>query len=223
MNLWIFGHSACTRHGLNKDTQSWMDIIQSTKRVAQTSNFAEEGSDNLRIYNNIIANIDKISNNDIVIVGWSHPSRKSFVLDKFNQTHLDLLNQDVIVYTGEPTFFRSKNPIADTWSIGNIQSIGEKHKITKGKIFFDNWFYNYYAPHESKLNFQSYLDSTSKRLNCSYLPFFFSEDSISGIQTDKTVFYLDYILQSKNYIDKNDLHLNDLGHKQFAQLLLQQL
>ena len=144
MNLWIFGHSACTRHGLDDNNKSWMDVIESTKSVKQTFNLAEEGSDNLRIYHNLTVNLSNISKDDIVIIGWSHPSRKSFVLDESNQTHSDLVNQDILVYNGEPVFFRSKNPRAETWSLDSIKNIGKTHKQQKGKVFFDTWFNNYY-------------------------------------------------------------------------------
>lgn len=223
MNLWIFGHSACTRHGLNDNNKSWMDVIESSKSVKQTFNLAEEGSDNLRIYHNLTVNLSSISKDDIVIIGWSHPSRKSFVLDQSNQTHLNLLNQDVLVYNGEPVFFRSKNPRSDTWSIDSIKYIGRTYKQQKGNPFFDAWFHNYYSLHESKLNFQGYLDSAKLSLNCCYLPFYFSKESVEEIQTAETVYYLDYILQTKNYISKRDLHLNDTGHLDFAELLLQRL
>ena len=51
----------------------------------------------------------------------------------------------------------------------------------EAKKYYDTWFKNYYNAYEQKCNFQSYFDSIKSTCPGYYLPFFFSKESINGI------------------------------------------
>lgn len=220
MNLWIFGHSACTAYGLDNNQQSWMSLLATKLKAEGVYNFAQQGSDNLFIYHTITQHLLNIDQNDIVVVGWSHPTRKSFVYDKSNPMHHQCLPNGTI-YNGDPVFFRSNNN-KKSWSLDAITDFSIRHKSINNQSFFDNWYKNYFSEYECLLNFRAYLDSIYTQVTATYLPFYFSKESVDTIKVDpNSLYYIDYIIDHNAYISKKDLHANQTGHQLIADFLYQ--
>ena len=181
-------------------------------------NFSNPGADNFFIFYSILENYKKIQTNDIVVVGWSHPSRKTFIYDNINQKQKSALDNSLLYKTKKYKFIRnngqhtSKIP-ASFWSLV---------KPRNSKVdFYDRWFRDYYNIHEQNINFQSYLISTEQMLqNINYSHFFFSKESTTGVKCkNKLGFMLDFAVQKKVSISKNDYHLNEKGHRLWAEKL----
>jgi len=217
--LWIFGPSACTAYGLAKTEKAWPELL-AEKLNCDFSNIADIAADNLLIYHRIISSLNQINDNDIVVVGWSHPNRKTFVADQDNYLHQSIIAGRSIVYDTDPVFFRSDNP--------NNDDPLEKLKFLKpkdqGVKYFDDWFKNYFSEYESILNFQAYIDSIEQKIPGLYIPFYFSKESIKGIKVDpNSLFYLEFIVDNQIYISENNMHANAHGHQMIANYLYNQV
>jgi len=222
MNIWVFGHSSCTRCGLSDTEKGWIDLISEKYNSANVYNFGEDGSDNLRIYFNIGQHLSSIQPTDVIIVGWSHPSRKTFVYDPLNTQHMAFDKLKTIFYGSNPAFFRSKHKKENSWSFKNIQNFAHRHLTKQNNTFFDTYYKNYYSDTESKLNFQAYQDSVKLKVPGLYLPFYFSKESVDQID-DSNLYYLDMILESGEYISKQDMHANANGHKLIADFFIKKI
>ena len=104
--IWIFGDSHSTAHKINVN-QSWPFLL-GVYYNAPVKNFARSAVDNFYIYKSIIQNLDTIQKNDKVIIGWSHPTRKTFVYNNYNEKHKLALKTSINYQSGENIFFRSK-------------------------------------------------------------------------------------------------------------------
>lgn len=210
MNLWIFGQSSCLPHGLKDPNLSWINQLSRLVGVDSVYNLAQTGVDNLYIYHTIISKLDLISSDDIVITGWSHPSRKCFIVDPDNP-----IIHESLVYPGQPLFIRSRGPkkgdTKEKWS-SMIPS-------DQGVPYFDIWFRDYYSDIESRLNFQSYIDSVHLKLPCRYIPFWFSKESVDGISVTG-FFWLDFIIENQCWISDFDPHPNQDGHDKMTKIFL---
>jgi hypothetical protein len=201
--IWIFGHSASLSHDLNDSNKGWPALF--SKLISQpVTNLAKAGADNLFIFHTIVSNLSKIKNDDVVIVGWSHPSRKSFVYDDRYQ---DVVDNNTLFYDSSPPFFRSFNQQSHSWIF--------KKPTPTGKKFFDIWFKDYYSEYETELNFLAYRSSIKSLLKCKYIPFYFSKDSV-GFEDDSVLYYLEFVLENNVQISKNNMHANEHGHELMA-------
>lgn len=212
MKLWIFGQSMSTSHKV-EEHQGWPALLANRLSIDYVT-FAQPGADNFYIYSTFLENSANIAEDDIVVVGWSHPNRKSFVLDHNNNAHQTVLNQSLVYKTSSREFFRSNNPIPSTqlkWSVLSP---------TRTQVdFYNTWFDNYYSRHEQDCNMQGYMDSTRMRCKGKYIPFYFSQESIANIHVQNNNFMLEYIVDHGVFISQDDLHLNQLGHQMWCDRL----
>lgn len=215
--IWVFGHSFCLPFNLKDDLNSWVDKL-ANKLGRSFENFSEPGADNLFIYHAYRTTLPKISSGDIVIIGWSHPSRKSFVLDQDNLRHIEMSQKGLLYDYGDHKFFRSNNSTTH----GSNFWLNFKPK-KKGLSFYDEWFNNYYSEYEQKLNFQSYIDSAIQTCPGTYLPFYFNQESVSGINTyDKDPkFMVEFIEEQDVRLDEKDMHMNEKGHDLWSEVMHQ--
>ena len=211
--LWIFGPSMCQAHGVPQE-DAWPYLL-ANKINAVCENHAEIAADNFFIYSCYLENRKYINSIDTVIVGWSHPSRKSFVFDENNPLHQEIINTSLVYAQLKHKFMRSNNPVND--SFAKWAGVFSKPKSNK---FYDNWFNNYYSEYEQNINFQSYYDSVEYTVPCRYIPIYFSKESVSNVSIEPTLFYLDFALDNKCNIGENDYHLNKHGHQLFTDAIL---
>lgn len=216
MKIWIFGQSMSLPFGLTEN-QGWPYLLSQLTKLPY-KNFACAGMDNFFIYHTFLENIANIDSNDIVIIGWSHPSRKSFVLDRANPTHLDALDYSLHYSTQDAEFIRSK-----IYRFHSKKQWKKMAPISSGLDFYDVWFKNYYSEYEQKCNFRSYLDSV--RLTCpgKYIPFYFSKESVETLSVPESDFMLDFVIDNNVAMSDDNYHLNDKGHILWANHLFKQL
>ena len=211
-NLWVYGASNCTPWRLPSSEQCWTNIL------AESINHklhlrSEEGCDNTFIYHKFISDLDAHSPDDLVVIAWSHPNRKTFVFDENNPLHQEQAAKGALVYQGDPIWFRSNNKQA-TSGVTDWLTLLPK---PRGNQFFDTWFSNYHSEHEQRLNFGAYQDSTKIRSKCRMYQFYFSLESISGMDINcSAITYLEFVLKNKVWIEKDDLHCNAQGHQLLA-------
>lgn len=203
MKLWIFGHSACQPYMLGDDSRFWGRQLAKRLTCDQIINRAQAASDNLYIYHTILQEHRAISQDDFVVVGWSHPSRKTFVMEK--KLSADLENH-CMIYPGRPAFFRSAyrgNNNQQKWAVMTPSN--------KGVAFFDQWFETYFSRTEADINFQAYIDSARGLIAGRYLPFYFSQESISNLLVSGFC-WLDWIIENRCWMSESDLHPDMTGH-----------
>jgi len=212
--LWIFGPSMCQAFNVSEEC-AWPTLL-ADKINAECENLAENAADNFLIYTCYLENKKYIKPTDTVVIGWSHPSRKSFVFDETNPLHQETIQTSLVYTRLGHKFMRSSNPVNDSFAKWT-----QMLKKSKGNNFYDNWFNNYYSEHEQNVNFQSYHDSVKLTVPCRHVAFYFSKESVSNISIDPTLFFLEFSLENKCYISENDYHLNEHGHQLFVNALLQ--
>jgi len=213
--LWVFGHSFCLPFNLEHKEHCWVDLLARSLNIPY-SNLSEPGSDNLFIYHTYRQALPDINYNDLVIIGWSHPSRKSFVLDRDNPKHLAVCDQGLIYKTNTQEFFRSNNPTNK--DVNNWLNFKPKDQ---GLAYYDIWFRDYYSDHEQRLNFQSYSDSVELTCPGRYIPFYFSEESVKGIDLREphAGFMTEFIIKHQITLSSIDTHINEQGHALWAEHL----
>ena len=213
--LWIFGPSMCLPFDLDREEDGWPYLV--SQRLEMTcQNFSKSAADNFFIYHCYLEARDQIKKDDIVIIGWSHPSRKSFVLDRSNAKQIAILNNSIYYKTQTQEFIRSNNAIKDTWQ----KFLQLKKPSNKGVEYYDTWFTEYYSEYEQRCNFQSYFDSVEHTCKGFYIPFFFSKESTNGIDVDGAGYMADFVLEHDVAISKDNCHLNKIGHKLWADNLI---
>ena len=212
--LWIFGPSLCLPWLLEDSTQGWPDQLANLLEIPVVNNYGTSAADNFYIYQSVLKHLHNIGPDDLLIVGWSHPNRKMFVLDRQNPEHIGTLKTSLHFVDGEHEFMRSNLPTPDSgskWSFMKPRPSGNK--------FYDNWFKHYFSEYEQRVNFQSYYDSVQLRAPGKYLPIYFSQESVNGVQVLDTAYYLDFVLENKVELSDTDFHLNLTGHSMFTNLL----
>ena len=216
MSLYVFGDSNCRGYNLDSEEKSWPALL-SQHLGTGLINKSEVAVDNFFIYQSILQECHNIKDNDYVVVGWTHPNRKTFVMDKTQPKHVELLPHSLTYQTGDMDFFRYDgtkrgNPLHRAFNLDPQNS---------GHDFFDTWFKLYHSDYEQKTQLCAFVDSVKLRFPRS-VNFFFSKESMHGINIDEkdTLCILDFIVENKLYISKSDYHLNDRGHKILAELLL---
>lgn len=216
MKLWVFGHSSCLPFNLAPGSLAWPDVICQRLNIS-IENFAEAAADNLYIYHTFMQARSRISFQDRVIISWSHPNRKSFVLDRSNHRHREALEQGALLFPGPPEFFRSRGRPDDTkdkWSQLLPRALGYQ--------YFDTWFEHYHNEFECRLNLQAYDDSVRCYLPENSVIFYFSRDSHHNASPD-SFFWLDWILDSGCQNSDLDMHPNAQGHMRLADIMLEKL
>lgn len=215
--LWVFGHSFCLPFNLPNENHCWVDILANNLAISYV-NLAQPGADNLFIYHTYRETLSTIGNDDIVIIGWSHPCRKTFILDRDNPSHTSICDQGLLYKTNTYEFFRSNNPTNK-----NLNNWLNFKPRDQGTEYYDVWFKNYYNIHEQRLNFQSYLDSVQLTCPCKYVPFFFSRESVDGINMPLTHagYMTEFIVDQKLTLNTHDTHINEQGHALWAKHLNQ--
>jgi hypothetical protein len=214
MTLWIFGHSMCLPFDMPSDTLGWPHLL-SKKLGIKYNNLAQNASDNFFIYSCYNYHKDKIQSDDIVIIGWSHPSRKTFVLDRTNPVHVENIDKGLMYQVGDIELIRSLNPVQDTMTKW-LNMIPRN----RGNKFYDTWFTNYYSEFEQSTNFKAYLDSVQLTCPGIYVPFYFNRESVKDLDVCGAGYYLDFALENQVYISEQNVHLNESGHRQWAEVLL---
>lgn len=212
-NLWVFGHSFCLPY--NIDVNSGWDSIVGDNLGLALKNYAQEAADNFFIFHTYLENIQHIQPDDTVIIGWSHPSRKTFVLDYDNPEQTKVLSNSLHYKTQTKEFIRSNNTVPDS-----KEKFASMALLNKGTAYYDNWFKNYYNEYEQSCNFQAYHDSVNFTVPCQYLPFYFSKDSVTNIKTNNQLYMLDFVINNHYEISKDDGHANEIGHKHWAEILI---
>lgn len=216
MKLWVFGQSMSMPHGLAEE-HGWPYLIGQQLNIEYT-NFAQPAADNFFIYHTFLENLEQINNDDLVIIGWSHPSRKSFVFDATNPKHKEAVSDNLQYKTKTKTLFRKLN--AQPSSLIKWKNM---LPLASGHDFYDQWFNNYYSDYEQRCNFQAYLDSVNARVPATYIPFYFSQESVNQIIRQNNNFMLEFIIDNNVAISDSDYHLNSLGHRMWAEHLYSQI
>lgn len=218
MKIWIFGDSLSLPFNLKNEKDGWPSIV-ATKLNAPVENLAQPAADNFLIYHLYKSNAHKIQPNDIVIIGWSHYSRKTFILDRNNPEHLRDINRSLVYNSGNDELFRSNN---DTPDDANKWKTFSPLKVND-KLFFDNWFRNYYSATEQKINLEAYHYAVKTTSPKKYIPFFFSEENIAGTSINTELFILEFILKNNVALTDTDTHPNESGHSLWADIILREI
>lgn len=213
--LWIYGASNCLPWQLDSVDQCWPNILANDLNMSLI-NQAQEGCDNLYIYHCISADIARHAPNDLVVVFWTHPNRKSFVYDPENPSHINEIKNGSLVYEHDPVFFRSNN-LKDNNSLLGWALMRPR---SQGNEFFDTWFMNYFHEHEQRLNFSAYVDSAQKKIQCKKIFGYFSKESVDHMRLDSPFCYMEFVLDTKTQLSDQDLHCNVNGHRLLADIIL---
>jgi len=204
MKLWVFGDSLSLAYHV--ESKGWPELLAG-KLNCEYTNFAQPAADNFFIYSSYLHALPEIKSNDIVVIGWSHPSRKSFVFDKSNPEHLKSVETSHI-YKTDIEFIRSKNQLNDTLTKWKTLS-----PVPQNKLFYDTWYRDYYSITEQRSNLFAYHSSAISTCPGYYIPFFFSLESIEGLSIDSYVgTMLEFISANQCSINPTDAHLNSTGH-----------
>jgi hypothetical protein len=212
--LWIFGPSLCLPWLLDDPAQGWPALLSKQLDIPVVNNYGTSSVDNFYIYQSVLKRLPEIGADDLLVVGWSHPNRKMFVVDQANPEHTSTLKTSLHFVDGENEFMRSDLPTPDSgskWSLMKPRSSGNK--------FYDTWFKHYFSEYEQRINFQAYYDSVQLRAPCKYLPIYFSQESVNGVDVVDTAYYLDFVLEHRVQLSETDFHLNVKGHSLFTNLL----
>lgn len=216
--LWVYGASNCLPWRLDNPDQCWTNIL-ACDIGATLVNRAQEGCDNLYIYHALCQDLRDQTPDDTVIVVWTHPNRKTWVLDRSNPKHLQEVDAGCLVYPGHPTFFRSKNKT-------NCSGLSQWLKFSpasSGNAFFDTWFSDYHSEYEQRRNLDAYIHSARSKISCQSFFMYFSLESINHVIDDPDLCYLEFVLDTRTWIDQDDLHCNPIGHARLASVINEKL
>lgn len=211
MKLWLFGHSLCLPFGLENEP-GWGNLL-AEDLGAELMNLAQPGVDNFYIYYCYQQAFKYIAPEDFVVIGWSHYSRKLFVVDNDNPDHANVVGQSLTYNTPHAQFMRNGNAVT-----GDATKWLTMRPHPRGVPFYDTWYRNYYSELEQKVNFQGYLDSVKFTCPGQYLPFYFSKETIEGVRIDAAHagFVTEFIIENNLSISEKDFHFNKHGHKTWA-------
>ena len=198
--LYVIGDSFATNY--NVDSKCWPELL--AEQLDMTlENRAYPAVCNTYIYEQTVSIKPKPT--DIIIVGWTHPTRKSFEFNPSNSTHMNLEQQKIMRYS---KFFRSNR--------GSYTTINKLKKgmyqVSNGVQFFDRYFKDYHSEYENRLIFQAYRDSITLKYPQA-VHYYFSEESVDS---QPGFYILDYVLEHKLYISQEDYHLSSVGHEKIA-------
>ena len=208
-NLWVIGPSFCLPYNINGP--GWANLV-AAKLKRNLINRAQLGADNFYVYHSYLENLPSMSSDDVVIVMWSHFSRKSFVVEDDNVEQQNAKPQSLIYKTKTKELMRSLNT-----SSHSLTKFLNFKPIQSGKKYYDIWFSNYYSAYEQQCNQQSYMDSIELTCPGVYLPLYFSNESIENLRVAPgSISALDFIQKHKVMISDQDAHFNEQGHALWA-------
>lgn len=211
--IWIFGDSLSLPFNLRPEESGWDQLLAS--QLGRTfENLAAPAVDNFYIYYRFLQVRNQINSNDIVIVGWSHYSRKVFVVNRENEVHNKILDCSMVYDVGKVVFMRNNNhPLQD-----NPTKWLTLQPVNSNVEFYDRWYNDYYSELEQKTYFQSHLESVKHTCPGIYVPFYFSQESIKGIDLPEfhAGFITEFIIHNNVCISDLDAHPNQTGHNLWA-------
>jgi len=217
MKIWVFGDSLCLPYKLDTHVLGWPEVI-AEELCGELKNFAVPAADNFYIYKCYLSNKASIQPEDVVIVGWAPPSRKSFVYDPCNLNHQQCLARSFMWDIDDIKIIRSQNPINDT-----VDKWFNLRPRNTSNPFYDVWFQDYYSLVEQKTTLCGYFHGVKNTCIGMYIPFFFSHDSVHDLDLQGAGYILDFILQNQCFISDQNAHFNPHGHALWAQHLLDYL
>jgi len=217
MKIYIFGDSLCLPYQLDKNILGWPEII-AKELCGELKNFAVPAADNFYIYQCYLSNRASIQPEDVVIIGWAPPSRKSFVYNPCNPNHEQCLARSFMWDIDDIKIIRSQNPVNDT-----VDKWFNLRPRNTSNVFYDVWFRDYYSLVEQKTTLSGYFHGVDNTCIGMYLPFFFSHDSVHDLDLHGAGYILDFILENKCFISDQNAHFNPHGHLLWAQHLLDYL
>jgi len=219
--LYIFGDSHCLPFELENKKQGW-DSLLSNRLASDLKNFSQPGADNLFIFSTFMQNQSEIKKGDVVVIGWSHPSRKTFILDQDKIIELKLKDCSMVYTTPIAKFIRSKGVPKHKDTLEKWLGMAP---VDSGVDFYDNWYKNYYSLLEQKTNLVGYMNAVKHKLQgIDYIPFYFSEDSIDDIEnTDKNMCIAEFIQKHDVSLSKDNAHMNTQGHMMWADKIYKDL
>lgn len=219
MTIWIFGDSLSLPYNLDNPADGWPEVLSQRLNI-NCKNYAQPAVDNFYIYQCYLNHAKQIQFNDIVIIGWTHPNRKMFVLDRNNSTHTDAIGigNNYVYQSGNREFMRGNNDNTDT-----VQKWKSLLPRQRQNPFYDTWFNNYFSNYEHVVNLKSYADSVKHTCPGRYVEFFFSQESVGNFDLKGCGYMLEFIMQSGLSISATDCHLNQIGHQGWADIVLQNI
>lgn len=218
MKLWIYGDSNSMAFNLDQVELSWPMIVAQQLEFELTSR-AKPGVDNFFIYQSWLEDLPYIDEKDLVVIGWTHHSRKMFLIDSTHLSYAPVINHSIVHEDHGRKFVRSRGSTTDK---------PEKYRNLvprdSGLEYFDTWFRDYYNQYEQQVNLQSYIDSANSRCPQA-IQFYFSLDSIDPLRIpEKTpLCIVDFILDNRLFISDSDCHASADGHAQWAKLILERI
>lgn len=215
--LWVFGPSLTLPWGLANPELGWTHLLAAELGTGQIKHFGRAALDNFFIYQEFLQYQTQIQPQDLVIIGWSHPNRKMFVLDRQNPVHVAALPSSLCYTSNDIELIRSNHPLVEETDSSAWHVMKPKFS---GIGFYDRWFRDYFSDYEQRCNFQAYYDSARNRAPCQCVSVFFSKESTEGMMIDPSLFYLDFVIEHDVPLSASDLHLNAHGHDLFAHRLL---
>jgi lysophospholipase L1-like esterase len=214
--IYVLGDSLSTAYDLKED-QGWPYKL-SKKLELDLVNLAVPAGDNFFIYNSYLSILDKINQDDIVLIGWTHFSRKTFVYDSTNPAHKEAISKGRHYKLPDVDLFRSFN--TGTKNKDTYLNFGPRQSNFP---FFDTWYDNYYSEFEQKCNLQSYHNSVCLTCVGKYVPFFFSQSSVGGTRLPESLTALDFIIERNLYLSEDNMHFNETGHDLWSELLYEKI
>ena len=197
--LYVIGDSFATNY--NIDSKCWPELLAERLDMPLV-NKSYPAVCNTYIYEQTMTIKPKPT--DIIIVGWTHPARKSFEFNPSNPVHMNLEADEIMRYS---KFFRSKG---SSTPIGKLKK--GMYQVSKGIQYFDRYFKDYHSEYENRLNFQAYRDSITLKYPQA-VHYYFSEESVDS---DTGFYILDYTLKNKLYLSETDYHPSPEGHEKIA-------
>jgi hypothetical protein len=169
---------------------------------------------NFFIYQSFIKFLPEIGQKDYVVIGWTHPNRKTWIYDDKNPQHQQIKTNSFIYKSKHHVFFRYDGTHRPKQILNK--------PIDSGIGFFDSWFNNYFNEYEQRLIMQAfYHDVNSRKLKITN--FFFSKESLIDTDIIGNLFALDFVIDNKLFINPNNLHFNNDGHEKWAELISKEI
>lgn len=218
MTLWVYGDSNSASYGLSDEDQGWPCLVAQHLGHGLV-NRARPAVDNFFIYQSWLQDRTHISSQDLVVIGWSHYSRKMFVKSALLEIEPDPSQRIISYKDHDRIFFRGDVDHAD--SASKYQRLAPRDS---GIDYFDRWFHDYYNEYEQQTNLQSYIDSVNTH-DAETVQFFFSTESVKNLQVpgNPVLCILDFILENQLTISNDDCHANTEGHRQWAKIIIEQI
>lgn len=212
--LWIFGDSFSASNSRNTienwrieyakwkgyTTKVWPEFLNETLKL-KLINLSISATDNYTIFDSIIDNIDKIEENDIVLIGWSSTLRFR-VADKSNSFN-----------TIRPSTDFKKSTLNNTYEYQNISL----NTINEMLVNRDNSLY------EHELNrYIRIIDLYLKDIKKLHWSHFENQHTLLNITRIDKINEIQTITQETNR-EVDDYHYSENGHKELSKIIYSKL